>query len=104
MILDYIASSAEKMDTLPVGVKKKMIINSMTEVHEDLRGDTRPQARKKQPSFIQITLSRYEGCSPKDVPTKLRKEWIVKNGDRLSIREVFYLSYQELRRIHCKKE
>jgi hypothetical protein len=23
MILDYIASSAEKMDTLPVGVKKK---------------------------------------------------------------------------------
>ena len=30
MILDYIASSAEKMDTLPVGVKKKMVINSMT--------------------------------------------------------------------------
>ena len=28
MILDYIASSAEKMDTLPVGVKK-MVINSM---------------------------------------------------------------------------
>ena len=25
-----------------------MIINSMTEVHEDLRGDTRPQARKKE--------------------------------------------------------
>ena len=42
MILDYIASSAEKMDTLPVGVKKKMVINSMTEVQEDLRGDTRP--------------------------------------------------------------
>ena len=103
MTLDYTASSVEKMDTLPVDVKKKMIINSMTEVQEDLRGDTRPQARKKQPSFIQITLSRYEGCSPKDVPTKLRKEWIVKNGDRLSIRKVFYMSYQELRRIHCKK-
>ena len=41
MILDYIASSVEKMDILPVGVKRKMIINSMTEVHEDLRGDTR---------------------------------------------------------------
>ena len=78
MILDYIASSAEKMDTLPVGVKKKMVINSMTEVQEDLRGDTRPQARKKQPSSIQITLSRYEGCSSKDVPTKLWTEWKLK--------------------------
>ena len=27
VILDYIASSVEKMDTLPVGVKKRMIIN-----------------------------------------------------------------------------
>ena len=76
----------------------------MTEVHEDLRGDTRFQARKKQPSSIQITLSRYEGCSSIDGPTKLRKEWIVKNGDRLSIREVFCVSHQELRNIHCKKE
>ena len=100
MILDHIASSAEKMDILPVGVKGKMIINSMTEVHEDLRGDRRPQARKKQPSSIQITLSRYEGCSSKDVPTKPRKEWIVKNGERLGIREVFCVSYQELRSIH----
>ena len=40
VILDYTTSSLEKMDTLPVGVKKKMVINSMTEVHEDLRGDT----------------------------------------------------------------
>ena len=40
MILDYTASSVEKMDILPVGVKRKMIINSMTEVHEDLRGHT----------------------------------------------------------------
>ena len=35
----------------------------MTEVHEDLRGDTRLQARKKQSSSIQITLSRYERCA-----------------------------------------
>ena len=55
-------------------------------------------------SSIQITLPRYEGCSSKDVPTKLRKEWIVKNGDRLSMREVFCVSHQELRSIHCKKE
>ena len=74
MILDYTVSSAKKMDTLPVGVKKwKMIINSMTEVQEDLRGDTRPQARKKQPSSIQITYSRYDGSSSMDGPTKLRK-------------------------------
>ena len=77
----------------------------MTEVHEDLRGDTRLQARKKQSSSIQITLSRYEGCSSKDVPTKLRKEWIIKkNGDRLSTREVFCVSHQELRSIHCKRK
>ena len=74
MILSCIASSVEKTDILPDGVKRKMINNSMTEVHEDLRGDTRLQARKKQSSSIQITLSRYEGCSSKDVPTKLRKE------------------------------
>ena len=67
----------------------------MTEVHEDLRGDRRPQARKKQPSSIQITLSRYEGCSSKDVPTKPRKEWIVKGGIRLSIHEVFGMSCGE---------
>ena len=77
----------------------------MTKEHEDLRGDTRLQARNKQPSSIQITLSRYEGCSSIDGPTKLRKEWIVKkNGDRLSTREVFCVSHQELRSIHCKKE
>ena len=45
--LDYTASSVEKMDTLPVGVKKKMIINSMTEVHEDLRDDTRHPSQKE---------------------------------------------------------
>ena len=67
----------------------------MTKVYEDLEDDTRPQARNKQPSSIQITLSRYKGCSSKDVPTKLRKEWIIKNGDRLSIREVFCVSHQE---------
>jgi len=79
MILDYTVSSVEKTDILPVGVKKKkMIINSRIEVHEDLRGDTRPQVRKKQPSSIQITLSRYEGCSSKDVSTKLWKEWKLK--------------------------
>ena len=76
----------------------------MTEVHEDLRGDTRLQARKKQPSSIQITLSRYKGTTSTDGPMKLRKEWIVKGGIRLSTREAFCMSYQELRRIHCKKE
>ena len=40
VILDYTASSMEKTDILPVDVKKKVINNSMTEVHEDLRGDT----------------------------------------------------------------
>ena len=84
MILGCIASSVEKTDILPVGVKKKkMIINSRIEVHEDLRGDTRPQVRKKQPSSIQITLSGYEGCSSKDVPKIQRKEWIVKNGVKI---------------------
>ena len=67
----------------------------MTEVHEDLRGDTRPQARKKQPSSIQITYSRYDGSSSMDGPTKLRKEWIVKGGIRLSIHEVFGMSCGE---------
>ena len=76
----------------------------MTEVQEDLRGDTRPQAIKKQPSSIQITLSRYEGCSSKDVPTKLWKEWKLREEIRLSIREVLCISYQELRSVHCKKE
>ena len=47
VILDYIASGLEKMDTLLVGVKRKMIINSMTEVHEDLRDDTRHPSQKE---------------------------------------------------------
>ena len=32
VILDYVASSVEKMDTLLVGVKKRMIINPMAEI------------------------------------------------------------------------
>ena len=57
----------------------------MTEVHEDLRDDTRLQARKKQSSSIQISLSRYEECSSKDMPTKLWKEWKLKEEiDRVS--------------------
>ena len=31
VILDYIASSVEKIDTLPVGVKRRMMINPRTE-------------------------------------------------------------------------
>ena len=50
-----------------------------------------------QSSSIQITLSRYEGSSLIDGPTKLRKEWIVEGGIRLSIREVLCVSYQESR-------
>ena len=45
--LDYTASSVEKMDILPVDVKKKMIINSMIEVYEDLRDDTRHPSQKE---------------------------------------------------------
>ena len=37
-------------------------------------------------------------------PTKLRRELIVKGGIRSSVREVFFVSYRELRSIHCKKE
>ena len=67
-----------------------MIINSMTEVHEDLIGDTRPQARKKQPSSIQITYSRYDGSSSMDGPTKLKKKnGQLKGGIRLSMHDVF---------------
>ena len=32
MILDYIASSAEETDILPVGVKKRMMINPRTKI------------------------------------------------------------------------
>ena len=71
VILDYIASSVEKMDILPVDVKRKMIINSMTEVHEDLRGDTRPQTRRNNQALFK---SLYQDTN--DGPTKLRK----KNG------------------------
>ena len=68
----------------------------MTEVHEDLRGDTRLQARKKkQSSSIQITLSRYKGTTSTDGPTKPRKEWMVKVEIRLSNHEVFDVSCRE---------
>ena len=67
----------------------------MTEVHEDLRGDTRLQARKKQPSSIQITLTRYKGTTSTDGPTKPRKEWMVKVEIRLSNHEVFDVSCRE---------
>ena len=68
----------------------------MTEVHEDLRGDTRLKARKKkQPSSIQITLSRYKGPTSTDGPTKPRKEWMVKVEIRLSNHEVFDVSCRE---------
>ena len=66
---DYTVSSVEKMDTLRVGVKRKMIINSMTEVHEDLRGDTRPQTRRNNQALFK---SLYQDT--KDGPTKLRKK------------------------------
>ena len=102
---DYTASSVEKTDILPVGVKKKkMIINSRIEVHEDLSGDTRPQVRKKQPSSIQITLSRYEGCSSKDVPKIPRKECIVKNGVKIKYLWSILCELPGIKSIHCKKE
>ena len=75
----------------------------MTKVHEDLRGDTKLQARKK-PSSIQITLSRYKGTTSTDGPTKPGKEWMVKVEIRLTTREAFCMSYQELRSVNCKNE
>ena len=68
VILDYTASSVEKMDTLPVGVKKKMIINSMTEVHEDLRDDTRHPNQKETTKFysnhfIKVRRMFSESCA-----------------------------------------
>ena len=59
------------------------------------------QARKNQSSSFQITLSRYEGWANEAEG----KKWIVlKKVIRLSIREVFCVSYQELRSIHCKRK
>ena len=49
--------------------------------------------------FIKVRRMFFERCVNKAVE---RME--VKGGIRLSIREVFCVSYQELRRIHCKKE
>ena len=57
VISDYIASSVEKMDTSPVGVKKKMIIND----REDLRGDTRLQARKKTTKLYSNHFIKIQG-------------------------------------------
>jgi len=62
------------------------------------------QAREKQSSSIQITLSRHERSYSTDGPTKLRKELIVEGGIRPSVCEVFCVSYQELRSLYCKKE
>ena len=53
------------------------------------------QARKKQSSSIQITLSRCEGTSSTDGSTKSRKELVVTNGVRLSIYKVFDVSCGE---------
>jgi len=53
MILDYTVSSVEKMDTLPVGVKK-MIITSMTEVQ-----DPKPE-RHNQALFKSLTQGTME--------------------------------------------
>ena len=44
---DYTVSSVEKMDILLVDVKKKIIINSMIEVYEDLRGNTRHPSQRE---------------------------------------------------------
>ena len=46
------------------------------------------QAREKQSSSIQITLSRHKGTSSTDGPMMLRKEWVNKGEIRLSIRGV----------------
>ena len=51
------------------------------------------QARKKQSSSFQITLSRYEGWA-NEAEEKMDS---LKNVIRLSIHEVFCVSYQESR-------
>ena len=61
VVRDYIASSVEKMDILPVGVKRKMIIDSMTEVHEDLRGDTRPPSQKETTKLYSNHFIKIQG-------------------------------------------
>ena len=62
----------------------------MTEVHEDLRGDTRPQTRRNNQALFK---SLYQDM--KDASTKSRKEWVVTNGVRLSIYKVFDVSCGE---------
>ena len=49
--------------------------------------------------FIKVRRMFLERCANEAVD---RME--VKGGIRLSIREVFCVSYQELRSVHCKKE
>ena len=61
VILDYTAPSVEKMDSLPVGVKKKMIINSRIEVHEDFRGDTRPPSQKETTKLYSNHFIKIQG-------------------------------------------
>ena len=55
------------------------------------------QAKEKQSSYIQITLSSHKGVFSTDGPMKLRKELIVRGGIRLSVCEVLCVSYQESR-------
>ena len=53
-MLDYIASSVEKTDILPVGVKKRMMINPMSEVPTSLHSVRHPQLASLPRQMIRI--------------------------------------------------
>ena len=54
VILDYVASSVEKMDIMPVGVKKRMIINCMAKVPIVLRSVRSPQLASLPRQMIRV--------------------------------------------------
>ena len=71
----------------------KQVKVRLRRIEDILEEDSQAKEKRSwnQSSSIQITLSIYEEGSSKDGPTKLRKEWIVKSGIRLSIQEVLYV-------------
>ena len=63
-----------------------------------------PKPERNNQTLLKSLYQGTKNDSSKDVPTKLRRELIVKGGIRRSVREVFCMSYQELRSVNCKNE
>ena len=63
MILDYIASSMEKLDTLPVGVKRRMMINPRTEAPIAIHSVRRHQLIPLPRRMIRIPLPNENAVS-----------------------------------------